>query len=205
MAKYRPEMKKLLLRPDEVQELPGAARDQLPDNSCLRLQSRTYEKAALSSRCSRCPSRRRFARRRQTGADVHQGRRADLLQELRRVPPADDVRADVADDVRRRAPVGALDQAARRRRARCRRGAPIRAHGTFKNDPRLTEQEIETIVAWVDAGAPKGDDKDLPAAPKFADGWTIGKPDAVFTMDEEFTIPADGTIAIPVLRGADRT
>jgi mono/diheme cytochrome c family protein len=68
------------------------------------------------------------------------------------------------------------------------------AHGTFKNDPRLTEQEIDTIVAWVDAGAPKGDDKDLPAAPKFADGWTIGKPDAIFTMDEEFTIPADGAV-----------
>jgi mono/diheme cytochrome c family protein len=69
------------------------------------------------------------------------------------------------------------------------------AHGTFKNDPRLTEKEIETIVAWVDAGAPKGDDQDLPAAPKFADGWTIGKPDAIFTMDEEFTIPADGAVA----------
>jgi mono/diheme cytochrome c family protein len=68
------------------------------------------------------------------------------------------------------------------------------AHGTFKNDPRLTEKEIDTIVAWVDAGAPKGDDKDLPVAPKFADGWTIGKPDAIFTMDEEFTIPADGAV-----------
>ena len=78
------------------------------------------------------------------------------------------------------------------------------AHGTFKNDPRLTEKEIETIVAWVDAGAPKGDDKDLPAAPKFADGWTIGKPDAIFTMDEEFTIPADGTMPVQVLQGADR-
>ena len=68
------------------------------------------------------------------------------------------------------------------------------AHGKFKNDPRLTEQEIETIAAWVDAGAPKGDDKDLPPTPQFADGWTIGKPDAIFTMDEEFTIPAEGTI-----------
>ena len=67
-------------------------------------------------------------------------------------------------------------------------------HGMFKNDPRLTPQEIETIAAWVDAGAPKGDDKDLPPAPKFADGWSIGKPDAIFTMDEEFTIPASGTI-----------
>jgi mono/diheme cytochrome c family protein len=68
------------------------------------------------------------------------------------------------------------------------------AHGTFKNDPRLTEKEIATIVAWVDAGAPKGDDKDLPPAPKFAEGWTIGKPDAIFTMTEDFVIPASGTI-----------
>ena len=67
-------------------------------------------------------------------------------------------------------------------------------HGMFKNDPRLTEAEIDTIVKWVDAGAPKGDDKDLPAAPTFAEGWSIGKPDAIFTMDEEFTIPANGTI-----------
>src|SRR6476469_2416922 len=26
-------------------------------------------------------------------------------------------------------------------------------HGMFKNDPRLTKQEIDTIAAWVDAGA----------------------------------------------------
>ena len=68
------------------------------------------------------------------------------------------------------------------------------AHGTFKNDPRLTQAEIDTIVAWVDAGAPRGDDKDLPPVPQFVDGWTIGKPDAIFTMEEEFAIPATGTI-----------
>ena len=49
-------------------------------------------------------------------------------------------------------------------------------------------------MAWVDAGAPRGDDKDLPPLPQFVDGWTIGKPDAVYTMDEEFVIPAAGTI-----------
>src|ERR1700704_2580896 len=59
------------------------------------------------------------------------------------------------------------------------------AHGTFKNDPRLADGDIETIAKWVDAGAPKGEDADLPAAPKFVDGWTIGQPDAIFTMDEE--------------------
>jgi hypothetical protein len=68
------------------------------------------------------------------------------------------------------------------------------AFGTFKNDPRLTQQEIDTIVAWADNGAPNGDDADLPARPQFVDGWTIGQPDLVATMEEEFQIPETGTI-----------
>jgi mono/diheme cytochrome c family protein len=68
------------------------------------------------------------------------------------------------------------------------------AYGTFKNDPRLSQSEIDTIAAWVDAGAPRGDEKDLPPAPQFADGWSIGTPDAIFTMEEEFQIPATGEI-----------
>ncbi len=67
-------------------------------------------------------------------------------------------------------------------------------YGHWANDPRLSKQEIETIVEWVNAGAPKGDDKDLPPAPKFAEGWTIGTPDAVIQMSEEYTVPADGTV-----------
>jgi hypothetical protein len=75
-----------------------------------------------------------------------------------------------------------------------------RAHGTFKNDPSLTQKEIDAIAAWVDAGAPKGDDKDLPAAPQYAEGWTIGTPDAVFRMTEPFQVPADGTIPYQYIR-----
>ncbi|OFW44680.1 MAG: hypothetical protein A3J29_12575 [Acidobacteria bacterium RIFCSPLOWO2_12_FULL_67_14b] len=74
------------------------------------------------------------------------------------------------------------------------------AHGVFKNDPRLSDKEIATILAWVDAGAPKGDDKDLPVAPTFAEGWSIGKPDAVFTMTEDFKIPATGVVEYQYLR-----
>ena len=67
--------------------------------------------------------------------------------------------------------------------------------GAFKNDPRLSQSEIDTIVAWVDGGAAKGLDKDMPPMPTFKnDGWTIGKPDAVFSMATEFHIPADGTV-----------
>src|SRR5215212_10146139 len=31
----------------------------------------------------------------------------------------------------------------------------------FKNDNSLTDAQVDTIVAWVDAGAPMGDPKDL--------------------------------------------
>ena len=74
------------------------------------------------------------------------------------------------------------------------------AHGVFKNDPRLTDKEISTILAWVDGGALKGDDKDLPKVPTFVEGWTIGQPDAVFEMTEAFQIPATGTVEYQYLR-----
>ena len=66
--------------------------------------------------------------------------------------------------------------------------------GKFSNDPSLSQKEIESIVSWVDAGAPKGDDKDMPPTPKFTTGWTIGKPDVVLSMKEEHLVPADGTV-----------
>ncbi|MCI0665353.1 MAG: cytochrome c [Acidobacteria bacterium] len=64
--------------------------------------------------------------------------------------------------------------------------------GEWSNDRRLSPKEIETIKAWVDQGAKEGDPKALPPAPKFLDGWTIGKPDLVLTMPEEFTLEASG-------------
>jgi hypothetical protein len=75
-----------------------------------------------------------------------------------------------------------------------------RTHGRFKNDPSLSQQEIDTIAAWVDSGATKGNERDLPPAPRYADGWTIGTPDAVFTMTEAFEVPAEGTIPYQYVR-----
>src|SRR5580765_7904051 len=62
--------------------------------------------------------------------------------------------------------------------------------GEFSNDRRLTAAEKETISQWVAAGAPEGDARDLPAAPRYAEGWTIGEPDAVLPMQEDYPIPA---------------
>jgi hypothetical protein len=74
------------------------------------------------------------------------------------------------------------------------------AYGTFRNDPRLTQVEIDTIVSWVRAGAPKGDAKDRPMPPTFVDGWTIGQPDAVFEMTEPFDVPASGEVPYQYVR-----
>jgi len=70
--------------------------------------------------------------------------------------------------------------------------SPENAH--FKNERRLSQKEIETIIAWVDAGAPKGSDEDLPAPPRFEQGWAIGKPDAILSLDQEIAVPAEGVI-----------
>ena len=47
----------------------------------------------------------------------------------------------------------------------------------FKNDRSLSEDQIATIVKWVDQGAPKGDPKDMPVAKVWPNeqGWNFAK------------------------------
>jgi len=61
----------------------------------------------------------------------------------------------------------------------------------FKNDMSLTQKQIDTIVAWVDAGAPQGDPKDMPPAKPLANDneWQgvkdgFGPPDLVIKSSE---------------------
>jgi hypothetical protein len=68
-------------------------------------------------------------------------------------------------------------------------------HGKFASDPRLDREEIDTLSAWVDAGMPKGDEKDLPKPINWPQGWSIGKPDVVYTMPQEFEVPAQGVLS----------
>ncbi|MBM3779104.1 MAG: hypothetical protein FJW23_12880 [Acidimicrobiia bacterium] len=51
----------------------------------------------------------------------------------------------------------------------------------FMNDPSLSDLEIATIGAWVDAGAPEGDPAHMPPPVAFRDlrSWTLGEPDLV--------------------------
>ena len=67
-------------------------------------------------------------------------------------------------------------------------------YGHFRNDRSLPQKDIDTLVSWVDAGAPEGDPKDLPQPLAYVDGWNIGQPDMVLEMPEPFHVPASGTI-----------
>jgi len=55
----------------------------------------------------------------------------------------------------------------------------------FENDRSLTTEQLDTIVRWIDGGAPMGDPKDMPPPVKWADdaGWNFkskfGEPDLI--------------------------
>jgi hypothetical protein len=66
--------------------------------------------------------------------------------------------------------------------------------GTFENERRLSEADRNTLLSWVNAGAPKGDLKDLPPVPIYPHGWIIGQPDVVFEMLEDYQVPAKGVV-----------
>jgi len=66
--------------------------------------------------------------------------------------------------------------------------------GTFHNERILADAERETLLRWANGGAPRGDLKDLPPVPAFDEGWSLGKPDVVLEMQEDYPIPSDGTI-----------
>ncbi|HEY7091410.1 MAG TPA: cytochrome c, partial [Tepidisphaeraceae bacterium] len=66
-------------------------------------------------------------------------------------------------------------------------------YGHFSNDRKLSPEDVRTINAWVEAGAPEGDAKDKPAPPKWADGWNI-RADEIFQMPDPFTVPASGNL-----------
>ncbi|MEX2582834.1 MAG: hypothetical protein WD766_06155 [Gemmatimonadota bacterium] len=66
--------------------------------------------------------------------------------------------------------------------------------GKFEGERYLDDSEIETIVAWADAGAPEGDkpaDFRPPPQIENAGGWALGEPDLVLRFDEAFFVEDD--------------
>ncbi len=69
---------------------------------------------------------------------------------------------------------------------------PDEGFGHFKYERRLSAEQVAMIGSWVKSGMATGDMRDLPAPPKFPDGWTLGKPDMVLKVAAPFKIPAEG-------------
>jgi len=63
-------------------------------------------------------------------------------------------------------------------------------HGVFSNERTLTDDEVLAIIDWVDTGAARGRPQDAPQTKDFVedatDGWSIGEPDLILSMDPFF-------------------
>jgi tetratricopeptide (TPR) repeat protein len=66
-------------------------------------------------------------------------------------------------------------------------------YGEFIGQHPLSEGEIDLIQRWVEQGAVEGDARDLPPSPKLTDGWELGHPDLVVTLEQPYVLPAEGT------------
>jgi Flp pilus assembly protein TadD len=81
--------------------------------------------------------------------------------------------------------------------------------GDFVGQPRLTARQIQRIQQWVEAGTPEGNPRELPRRPTWPDGWLLGTPDLIVTLEAPYRLSATGTdvfriFAIPLPVAATR-
>ncbi|MDX1964732.1 MAG: redoxin domain-containing protein [Pirellulales bacterium] len=67
--------------------------------------------------------------------------------------------------------------------------------GHFKNDRRLSPEQKQLLLAWVDQGCVEGDPRDAPPPVQFVSGWRLGRePDEILKMEKEVKVPAHGQV-----------
>jgi len=75
---------------------------------------------------------------------------------------------------------------------------PWNAHpnfdGTFVNERKMSSGDKKMLMAWINAGTPRGNPSEDPPAKSWPKGWRIGKPDKVFTMKKAYKVPAEGIV-----------
>jgi hypothetical protein len=70
---------------------------------------------------------------------------------------------------------------------------PAPGFNNFADSFAITDDERNTILAWIDGGTPKGDAADMPPPLPVSDSpWQLGEPDQILTMPE-YTPPARAT------------
>jgi Flp pilus assembly protein TadD len=63
----------------------------------------------------------------------------------------------------------------------------------FADDLRLSDADIGRLREWAESGATEGNPADLPAAPKFVEGWQLGKPDVIVKATKAYSLAAGGS------------
>lgn len=79
----------------------------------------------------------------------------------------------------------------------------------FRDERRLTDEQVALIQTWVDQGMPKGDLAKLPPLPDFPAGWQLGQPDLIVELPSAYDVPASGpdlyrNFVIPLNLGEDK-
>lgn len=65
--------------------------------------------------------------------------------------------------------------------------------GHFRDERRLSRQQIELLRSWAESGAPEGDPAEALPAPTFSsERWRLGEPDLVIEMPVAYEVPASG-------------
>ena len=70
---------------------------------------------------------------------------------------------------------------------------PAPGRGDFQGERRLTDAQIRLIEEWTKSGAEEGDPRALPRAPQFTEGWQIGTPDLIVTLERPYTLASSGS------------
>jgi thiol-disulfide isomerase/thioredoxin len=74
--------------------------------------------------------------------------------------------------------------------------------GKLLNNKQLPREAQETLLAWIDAGAPEGNPADAPPPVRWpaAHEWAIGQPDFVYRMPQPFPVPQSGILEYQFFR-----
>jgi mono/diheme cytochrome c family protein len=68
----------------------------------------------------------------------------------------------------------------------------VRGYGEFRNVPPLTQRDIDLIINWVEGGAPKGEETDLPPGALYPTNWKLGQPDLVLSTGVDIKVAPGG-------------
>lgn len=75
-----------------------------------------------------------------------------------------------------------------------------RVDGPWSNERALSSDDKRRLLAWIEAGKPRGEDGDLPLPrANSSETWTIGAPDAVYRLPEPIAIKAEGTMRYQIV------